>query len=103
MHVVWKPVEMILPEQLPPREVQARMESQIRINASEAGEFVKAIRLGRGHHHSAGHRKWSASYLPGPAAAFPVVEHELQGDPAHRQNGPSDIAGTGSADMEKIR
>jgi hypothetical protein len=72
---VWKPVEVILPEQLSAREVQARLESQIRVNASEAGEFVKAIRLGLGCHHCVGYRKWSASYLPGPPAAFPVANH----------------------------
>jgi hypothetical protein len=70
---VWRPVEVILPDQLSAREVQAHLESQIRINASEAGEFVAHIRLGLGQPHDQGLRKWAASYLPGPPAAFPPI------------------------------
>ena len=67
----WKPVEIIVPEGLSPRQVLDSIHAQIRINATEAGEFVQRIRVGAGEPYSEGFSKWTASYLPGPPAAFP--------------------------------
>jgi hypothetical protein len=101
---VWRPVEVILPDQLSAREVQAHLESQIRINASEAGEFVALIRLGLGQPHDQGLRKWSASYLPGPPAAFPTTPwapghsgslRELRRPAADRSDGDACASGAG--------
>jgi hypothetical protein len=64
---------MILPASHSPREVLDHIHAQIRIIASDAGEFVKQVQIGIGHPHSDGWRKWSASYLPGPPGPFPPV------------------------------
>lgn len=67
----WKALEVIVPATLTPKEVSDYIHAQIRINATEAGEFVQQIRLGVGQAESNGWRKWTASYLPGPPGPFP--------------------------------
>ncbi len=73
----WKHVHAILPETLSSEQVVARLSAQIRINASEAGEFVEKIRIDAGKPHSDGFRRWSASYLLGPPGSFPPPEPTL--------------------------
>jgi hypothetical protein len=67
----WKSVEVILPARLSVREAHSRIEAQIRINASDAGEFVKQFRIAPREPHSRGWTKWTASYLPGAPGPFP--------------------------------
>jgi hypothetical protein len=69
----WKAVEVIVPATLTPKEVSEYIHAQIRINATEAGEFVQQVRVGVGQPHSNGWRKWTASYLPGPPGPFPAI------------------------------
>jgi hypothetical protein len=69
----WKSVEVILPERLSAHEAHSRIAAQIRINACDAGEFVQQLRIAPHEPHSPGWTKWTASYLPGPPGAFPIV------------------------------
>jgi hypothetical protein len=69
----WKPIEMLLPMALSPREVLHRLYEQVRLNATEAGDFVHEIRVDVGHPPSDGWQRWTAAYLPGPPAPFPAV------------------------------
>ncbi|MBE1551734.1 hypothetical protein GGC64_005821 [Mycobacterium sp. OAS707] len=72
MNGIWKPVDLILPETLSPRQVLDQIHAQIRINATESGDFVHQIQVGVGQAHSHGWTRWCASYLAGPPAPFPV-------------------------------
>jgi hypothetical protein len=67
----WKSVDVILPARLSVREAHSRIEAQIRINATDAGEFVQQFRIAPRGPHSPGWAKWTASYLPGPPGPFP--------------------------------
>ncbi len=71
MQNCWKPIEVIVPARLTAGQVLDYIQAQMRINATEAGDFVQQIQLGVGQPHSEGWLKWTASYLPGPPAAFP--------------------------------
>jgi hypothetical protein len=71
MQNCWKPIEVIVPARLTASQVLNHIQAQIRISATEAGEFVQQIQLGVGQPHGDGWWKWTASYLPGPPAAFP--------------------------------
>lgn len=68
----WKSVELTLPDTLSPADVLAHAHAQIRIVASEAGEFVQQIRISVGVAHPDGYKKWTASYLTGPPGPFPA-------------------------------
>ncbi len=68
----WKSVDLMLPDTLSPADVLDQAQAQIRIVASEAGEFVKQIRIGVGVAHTSGYKKWTASYLTGPPGVFPA-------------------------------
>jgi len=68
----WKSIEMMLPSTLSADDVRTYARDQIRIVASEAGEFVQQIRVGVGVDQSGGYTKWTASYLTGPPGEFPA-------------------------------
>lgn len=68
----WKSIDLMLPDSLSPADVLAQVRAQIRIVASEAGEFVEQIRIGTGVAHPEGYMKWTASYLIGPPGVFPA-------------------------------
>lgn len=68
----WKTLRVILPETFSPQQVVDNIGERVRINASEAGEFVLSIRIDADDFHSEGTRQWSVSYLPGPPGAFPT-------------------------------
>jgi hypothetical protein len=68
----WKSIDLILPDTLSAADVRAHAHAQIRIAASEAGEFVQQIRVERSVPHREGCTKWTATYLTGPPAAFPI-------------------------------
>ncbi len=70
----WRYVQAILPASLTTQQVIDRVTSRIRLNASEAGEFVLRIHIDAGEAHPDGWRRWSAAYLPGPPGAFPPAE-----------------------------
>jgi hypothetical protein len=72
MNGTWKPVDLILPEPLSPRQVLDQIRTQIRINATESGDYVYQIQVGVGQAHSHGWTRWCASYLTGPPAPFSV-------------------------------
>jgi len=74
MDDIWKPIDLILPETLSPRQVQDQIHAQIRINATESGDFVHQIQVGVGQAHSDGWTRWTASYLTGPPAPFPPTQ-----------------------------
>lgn len=74
MDAVWKSVEVFVPSKLTPVEVSNYVRAEIRIIASDAGDFVRAIRIGLGAQHGNEWRKWSASYLIGPPGLFPAGE-----------------------------
>lgn len=69
----WKSVEVILPDRLSVHEAHNRIAAQIRINACDAGEFVRQLRIAPDEPHSPGWTKWTASYLLGPPGPFPMV------------------------------
>jgi hypothetical protein len=71
MQYQWKPIEIIVPAKLSPRQVLDSIYAQIRINAADAGDFVQQIQVGVGEPYSDGWSRWTASYLPGPPAIFP--------------------------------
>jgi hypothetical protein len=71
MQNCWKPIEVIVPARLTPSQVLDYIQAQIRIEATEAGDFVQQIQVGVGQAHSEGWWKWTACYLPGPPASFP--------------------------------
>jgi hypothetical protein len=60
----------------PPGSAAARLgvrdyvHSAIRVNASEAGEFVTQIRIDAGIPHSEGWRRWSSYYRTDPPGIF---------------------------------
>lgn len=62
----------MLPDNLSAADVLAQARDQIKIIASEAGEFVQQIRIGACIAHGGGYRKWTASYLTGPPGVYPV-------------------------------
>lgn len=68
----WKPLEVIIPATLSMKAVLNYIDTQIRINATDAGDFVQQIRVGIGQPYSEGWLIWTASYLPGPPAPFPA-------------------------------
>jgi hypothetical protein len=72
----WKPIEVFAPAPLSPQQVVDHIHAQIRINATEAGDFVERIRIDTSQPHSNGYTSWTAFYLPGPPAPFPRPESE---------------------------
>jgi hypothetical protein len=69
----WRAIEVFVPSHLSAVEVGNYINAEVRITASEAGEFVHQVRIGAGVDHCGDWRKWSASYLPGPPRAFPQM------------------------------
>lgn len=76
MRYDWKPVEVLLPEDLARDEVIDQVNALIRFNAAEAGDFVQRVRIDDAQPHSPGWRRWPAEYLPGPPGTFPTAEPE---------------------------
>jgi hypothetical protein len=72
----WKPVEVMVPVGLSPRQVLDRIHAQIRINATEAGDFVQRIQTGSSQRCSDEFIRCTAFYLPGPPAPFPHITNE---------------------------
>lgn len=69
----WKHTDIILPARLSASEARSRIEAQIRINACDAGEFVRQIRVVNNEPYPSGWCKWTAAYLPGPPGPFPIA------------------------------
>ncbi len=69
---IWKAVHITLPATLTAHEISDHVIAQIRIIATEAGEFVNGVRVGLPISRSDGWCIWTASYLPGPPTAFPA-------------------------------
>jgi hypothetical protein len=78
---LWKSVEIIASDTLTVKQSLALIHSQLRVIATEGGEFVRRIRIDRSEPLSGGCVKWIAHYLPGPPAAFPDVESLEVGPP----------------------
>ena len=68
--MVWKSVELFLRDGLSREEVRASIHDHVLCAATEGGEFVRRIRIGRSVPHADGWRKWDAAYLPGPPGLF---------------------------------
>ncbi|GFG69699.1 hypothetical protein [Mycolicibacter senuensis] len=76
MQESWRPVEVILAEDLSHERVVEEINAQIRINAAEAGDFVARVRVGFGQPHSPGLLRWDSAYLAGPPGSFPAGRPE---------------------------
>lgn len=76
MQESWRPIEVILAEDLSHERVVEEINAQIRINAAEAGDFVARVRIGVGQPHSPGLLRWVSAYLAGPPGAFPAGRPE---------------------------
>jgi len=72
----WRPVEVVLPEDLPHERVVEEINAQVRVNAGEAGDFVARVRIGVAQPHSPGLLRWASAYLAGPPGAFPASRPE---------------------------
>ena len=70
----WKLVSVVVAASRSRQQVVEDLCTQIRIDASESGEFVQAIQIGLWQHHSAGWKRWTARYLLGPPGVFPEPE-----------------------------
>ena len=66
----WKEIQLFVPSRLSSSEVKHYVHSAIRVNASEAGEFVTQIRIVAGIPHSEGWPRWSSYYRTGPPGIF---------------------------------
>jgi len=75
----WKIIQMFLPDDLASRDVVAHIAAQIRITATDTGDFVQQIRVGIAEHHSEGWSKWPVSYLTGPPGPFPIYAQTAEG------------------------
>ena len=73
----WKPVEVIVSDDMQLPQVIDQINARIRIIAGEAGDFVQRIRIDAAQPHSPGWRRWLVAYLAGPPGAFPSVGPEL--------------------------
>ncbi|MEB3030103.1 hypothetical protein [[Mycobacterium] nativiensis] len=69
---------MLLPVDLTAEQVIDRINTQIRLNAADAGDFVQRTRIDSLEHHSDGWCRWLAAYLPGPPGTFPTAITETQ-------------------------
>jgi hypothetical protein len=67
----WKPVEVIALASLTARQVTGLIYDQIRLTATDAGDFVQQIEVGGGRPCGYDSTKWTAFYLPGPPGRFP--------------------------------
>lgn len=65
---------MIMPVRVTTPEAELRIREQIRINATEAGEFVQSIYIADRQRQSDGFTAWTAFYLPGPPGPLPLLE-----------------------------
>jgi hypothetical protein len=54
-----------------PRQVTDVIYDQIRITATDAGDFVQQIEIRNGQALPDGWTKWTVFYLPGPPGCFP--------------------------------
>jgi len=86
----WKAVEVVLPVTVPPTQVPAHIDAQLRIIAYEAGDFVEQYRIGLEIARSGGYARWSASYLPGPPGVFPAREGAGRGATSDKQHAQSE-------------
>ncbi|MGA5462120.1 hypothetical protein [Mycobacterium sp. NPDC050041] len=73
----WKPFDMVLPAQLSPREAARRLYEQVRLNATEAGDFVDEIRMEATGEERDGWQRWQVAYRPGPPSSFPALPRVL--------------------------
>lgn len=64
-------IEVVLQPGLTTDEAADDICARIKINASEAGEFVQRIQIHPGRMLQSGFVKWTARYQLGPASAFP--------------------------------
>lgn len=69
----WRPVEVIVPEDMQMRQVIDQINARIRVVAGEGGDFVQRVRIDAVLHHSPGWRRWLAAYLSGPPGRFPAA------------------------------
>jgi hypothetical protein len=67
---IWKSVEVFLPSNMSNDDVRDTLRDEIICTATDAGDFIRRLRIGESVAHTDGWRKWTASYLPGPPAAF---------------------------------
>jgi len=66
MNVIWKAVEIAVPNHLAAAEIGSFINAEIHIRASRAGEAVSDVRIGGPRDFRSDWNTWSASYLPTP-------------------------------------
>lgn len=79
---------MVVPANLSPRETVSRVYEQVRLNATEAGDFVHEIRMKANGDSCDGWQKWQVAYRPGPPALFPPMPRILPGAHQGADTGP---------------
>jgi hypothetical protein len=70
----WKSMSVFVAASRSKTEVAESICAQIRIDATQSGDFVEAIRIDSPQRHSTGWTRWSAQYLLGPPGSFPTPE-----------------------------
>lgn len=68
----WKAIEVVVPTYCSEVELRQLITDHVRVVATDAGEFVQAITVGRCIVLSAEHHRCEVSYLPGPPGKFPT-------------------------------
>jgi hypothetical protein len=66
----WRPLAVFAPVSLSERELKALLHRGVVVAATEAGEFVEAIKIASAELHVDRWCKWHVHYLPGPPGCY---------------------------------